>query len=129
MHFDFNKDMIVETDASNNVSAGVLSQYGVDGILHPVAFFSTKHSPAECNYKIYDKELMAIVQAFEHWRAKLQSVENPIKILSDHWHKNLEYFMTSKYLNRHQARWAEFLLRFNFKITYWPESMGENPMH
>ena len=65
-HFDFDKDIIVETDTSDYVSAGVLSQYGKDGILHPVAFFSTKHSPAECNYKIYDKELMAIVRAFEH---------------------------------------------------------------
>ena len=102
MHFDFDKDVIVETDASDYVSTGVLSQYGEDGILHPVAFFSTKHSPAKCNYKIYDKELMAIVRAFEHWRAELQSVENPIKVLSDH--KNLEYFMTSKLFNRRQAR-------------------------
>ena len=68
----------METDASDYVSAGVQSQYGEDDILHPVAFFSTKHSPAECNYEIYDKELMAIVRAFEHWRAELQSVENPI---------------------------------------------------
>ena len=83
-----------------------------------MAFFSTKHSPAECNYEIYDKELMAIVRAFEHWRAELQSVENPIQVLSDH--KNLEYFMTSKLLNCRQARWAEFLSRFNFRITYRP---------
>ena len=65
-HFDFDCDGIVETDASDYFSAGILSQYGEDGILHPVAFFSTKHSPAECNYEIYDKELMAIVRAFEH---------------------------------------------------------------
>ena len=97
-HFDYDRDVIIETDASDYVSAGVLSQHDDDGILHPVAFFSTKHSPADCNYKIYDKELMAVVRAFEHWRAELQSVENPIQVLSDH--KNLEYFMTSKLLNR-----------------------------
>ena len=106
-HFDFDRNIIVETDASDYVSAGVLSQYGEDGILHPVAFFSTKHSPAECNYEIYDKELLAIVRAFEHWHAELQSVENPIQVLSDH--KNLEYFMTSKLHNHRQAKWAEFL--------------------
>ena len=59
---------------------------------------------------------MAIVRAFEHWHKELQSVENSIQVLTDH--KNLEYFMTSKLLNRRQARWAEFLSRFNFKITY-----------
>ena len=63
-HFDHNRDVIVEIDASNYVSAGVLSQHGDDGLLHAVAFFSKKHTPAECNYEIYDKELMAIVQAF-----------------------------------------------------------------
>ena len=45
-------------------------------------------------------------------------MENHIQVLSDH--KNLEYFMTSNLHNRRQARWAEFLSRFNFKITYRP---------
>ena len=53
-HFDHDREIIVETDASDYVSAGILSQYDDDGILHPVAFFSKKHSPAECNYEIYD---------------------------------------------------------------------------
>ena len=42
------------------------------------------HSPAECNYEIYDKELMVIVRAFEEWRTELQSVENLILVLTDH---------------------------------------------
>jgi hypothetical protein len=123
--FDFNRDVVVETDASDYVSAGVLSQYDDDGILHPVAFFSTKHTGAECNYEIYDKELMAIVRAFEEWRAELQSVANPIQVLSDH--KNLEYFTTTKLLNRRQARWSQFLSQFNFKIVYRPGKAGGKP--
>lgn len=54
----------METDASDFITAGVLSQM-VDGVLHPVAFFSRKMTPAECNYEIYDKELLAIVKSFE----------------------------------------------------------------
>jgi hypothetical protein len=95
--FDPDCDVIVEMDASDYVSAGVLSQYDDDNILHPVAYFSKTHSPAECNYEIYDKELMAIVRAFEEWRPELQSAINPIHVLSDH--KNLEYFTTTKLLN------------------------------
>jgi hypothetical protein len=67
-HFDYDREAIVETDASDYISAGILSQYDDEGILHPFAFFSKKHSPAECNYEIYNKELMAIVRAFEEWR-------------------------------------------------------------
>ena len=57
--------MILETDSSNFVSARVLSQYDDSGVLHPVAFFSKKHTATEYNYEIYDKELLAIVRCFE----------------------------------------------------------------
>lgn len=48
--FDWTKDVILETDASDYGSAGVLSQYDDDGVLRPVAFFSKKHTHGECNY-------------------------------------------------------------------------------
>ncbi len=54
-HFDPEKEILVETDASDYVSDGILSQRNDEGILHPVAFFSKKHSPAEYNYEIYYK--------------------------------------------------------------------------
>jgi hypothetical protein len=68
---------------------------------------------------------MAIVRAFEEWRPELQSVDNPIKVLSDH--KNLEYFTTTKLLNRRQARWSQFLSQFNFQIVYRPGKSGGKP--
>ena len=79
-----------------------MSQKDNNGLLYPVAFFSWKLLPAEYNYKIYDKELLAIVNALEHWRPELEGTELPIQILTDH--KALEYFMTTKKLNRRQAR-------------------------
>ena len=124
-HFDYEKECIVETDASDNVSAGVLSQYGEDGKLHPVAFFSRKHSPQEINYEIYDKELLAIIKAFKEWRPMLKGASLPIKILTDH--RNLQYFMTTKQLSRRQARWSEYLSRFNFVIQFCPGKLGAKP--
>ena len=115
-HFSPSRETFVESDSSDYVSAGVLSQRGEDGLIRPVAFFSKSLLPAECNYEIYDKELLAIIKCFEQWRPELQSTELPIKVLTDH--KSLEYFMTTKKLNRRQARWAEFLADFNFVITY-----------
>jgi hypothetical protein len=63
--FDLDYNVIMETDASDHVSTGVLSQYNDKGILYPVTFFSKKYSPVEYNYEIYDKEPIAIVYAFE----------------------------------------------------------------
>ena len=41
-------------------------------------------------------------------------------------HKNLQYFMTSQKLNRRQARWALYLLQFNFTLKHVPgKSMGK----
>jgi hypothetical protein len=116
---------VAETDASDFVSGGVLSQPDEENVLHPVAYFSKKHSPAECNYEIYDKQLLAIVRAFEEWRPHLESAPESIRVLTDH--KNLEYFMTTKLLNRRQARWSEFLSRFDFVIVYQPGKQGGKP--
>ena len=128
-------ETILETDASDYVTSAVLSQRGTDGILRPIAYLSTKMDPAECNYDIYDKELMAIVKAFEEWRPELMNAEfdddelteatRPTLVYSDH--KNLEHFMTTKQLNRRQARWAEFLSQFNFKVVYRPGAQGTKP--
>jgi hypothetical protein len=59
--FDWEYDIIVEMDASNYISAGVLSPCNNDNILYPIAYFSKQYSPIECNYEIYDEELMAII--------------------------------------------------------------------
>ena len=117
-HFDHEREVIIETDASDYVSAGVLSQRDDEGVLHPMAYFSKKHSPAECNYDIYDKELMAIIKALEEWRPECEGAAYPLQLITDH--KNLEYFMTKKLLNRRQARWSEFLTRFDYEIVCRP---------
>jgi hypothetical protein len=69
-------------------------------VLRPVAFYSKKMSPAECNYEIYDKELLAIVRAFEEWRLELAGLDSdkPTKVLTDY--RNLQWFMITKQLNQ-----------------------------
>jgi hypothetical protein len=53
-HFKDEMEIILDTDASSYVCAGVLSLYNDQGIIHLVVFFSNKHIPTEENYKIYD---------------------------------------------------------------------------
>ncbi len=47
--------------------------------MYPIAFYSRKLLPAEINYTIYDKEMLAIVQAFKHWRAYLEGATHPVR--------------------------------------------------
>jgi hypothetical protein len=95
-HFDPSREVIIETDASDYVSAGVLSHRDDEGVLHPVAFFSEIHSPAECNYDMYDKELMAIIKALEERRPECEGAVHTLQLITDH--KNLEEFMTKRLL-------------------------------
>ena len=121
-HFDSEVKNIVEIDVFDERLKGVLFQYGVDGLLHSVAFFFKKMILVECNYEIYDKELLAIIKAFEKWRFELKDFKFFIQVIIDH--KNLKYFMSSKLFNRRQARWSEYLFRFNFKITYRSDKLN-----
>ena len=82
-------------------------------------------SPAELNYKIYDKELLAIYEAFKQWRNYLEGVPHVILVLSDH--KNLEYFATSKQLTRRQVQWSKHLSGFNYIIHYRSSRLGTKP--
>ena len=45
---------------------------------------------AERNYEIYDKELLAIVEALAKWRQYLLDAAETFEIWMDH--KNLKYF-------------------------------------
>jgi hypothetical protein len=106
-HFDGDRTTRVETDASDFALGAVLSQLTDDGKWHPVAFHSRKFQPAEINYDVHDKEIMAIMAAFKEWEHLLWYTGDQMVVYSDH--KNLEYFNSSKILNRRQYRWAEFL--------------------
>src|SRR5260221_7422071 len=77
-HYNPERTCLVETDASDFVTSGILSQPDDNQIMHPIAFISAKMTPAECNYSIEDKELLAIVKAFKTWRAYLEG--NPHRI-------------------------------------------------
>ena len=56
---------------------------------------------AEHNYKIYDKEMLAIIHALKDWRHYLKGLPQPFNIISDH--HNLQYWYTAQDLTCHQA--------------------------
>jgi len=124
-HFDTTKPVIIETDASDFAIGAILSQRDDRGRLHPVAFHSRKFQPVEINYKIHDKELLAIVDTFKHWRRYCEGATNQVQMFSNH--QNLEYFTTTKILNRCQARWTHELAGIDFRIYYRPGNRNGKP--
>lgn len=123
---DPSRQFIVEVDASETGVGAVLSQRSESDLkLHPCAFFSQRLSPAERNYDVGNRELLAVKLALEEWRHWLEGAEQPFVVWTDH--KNLAYIQTAKRLNSRQARWALFFGRFNFTLTYRPGSRNIKP--
>jgi len=117
-HYHPDRHKQIETDASDLCKAGILSQYQPDNRWHPLACINKRFLPADLNYDVHDKEMVVIVNCFMAWRHFLTGSPQQIVVYADH--KNLEYFNTTKILNRRQARWAEILSEFNSKIVYRP---------
>ncbi|KAJ8174656.1 hypothetical protein LV157_008777 [Aspergillus fumigatus] len=113
---DAEKETTIETDASDYAIGMRMTQPGPDGKPRAVAFHSRKLIQAELNYDIHDKELLAIVVAFKVWRVYLEGAQHTIIVKTDH--KNLTFFTTTKELTRRQARWAETLSQYDFKIVH-----------
>ena len=106
------------TDTSDYAMGAILKQNDALGRSHPVAYYSKSLQPAECNYEIHDKELLAIIHALKHFHHYLQGNLYKTLIYSDH--ANLRYFTTKQTLTRCQARWSLLLGTFNYEIIPKP---------
>lgn len=112
---DPNLPFHLNCDASDFAIGAVLMQDQGNG-LQPVAYESRKLNPAERNYPVHDREMLAIVHALRVWRHYLEGP--PILGITDH--DSLKYFSTQPHLTRRQARWMEFLQDYNIDIKYQP---------
>lgn len=115
---DETKPFAVECDASKAATGAVLRQRDANGEWHPCGYLSQSLNPAERNYEIYDRELLAIIRALEAWTQYLMGSPHATVVLSDH--KNLTYWRTAQKLNRRQARWSLKLSEFDLRLVHVP---------
>jgi len=99
---DIDREMRVKANALDYAMGEMLLTKCKDGKWRPVAFISKSLNTIERNYKIHDKEILAVIRCLEAWRHYLEGTKLEFKIWIDH--KNLQYFMTSQKLNCKQAR-------------------------
>jgi hypothetical protein len=62
-HYNLLYEFILEINASNSVIVSILSQLYLNGEWHLVAYFSKTIALIKCNYKIYNKEMLAIIRS------------------------------------------------------------------
>ena len=81
---------------------------------HPAGFMSKKLTNAQHNYRTFERETLAILEALLKWEDKLLGF--PFKIVTDH--EALTYLSTQQKLSSQQIRWTDCLSRFNAEIVY-----------
>ena len=87
----------MEVDVLDYVMEGVLFMKCEDGRQRLVAFLSKSLNKTERNYKIHNKEMLAVIRRLENWRHLLEGAKFKFEIQTDY--KNLEYFMKVQKLN------------------------------
>jgi len=120
---DYDKAFMLIMDASDYTTGTILEQEDTLGRSHPVAYYSKSLQPTEQNYKIHNKELLAIIHVLRHFRHYLQGNLHLTKIFSDH--TNLCYFTTKQSLTCWQAHWALFLATFDYEIIPKPGKINK----
>jgi len=124
---NFKKKFYLQTDASAYGIGAILSQEGdtpttstlskcQKPVLHPVTYYSATFIPAEWNYNIYKRELLAVIKALTHWWPYLGWTKEPFTIMTDH--ANLQYWKSPKNLNHRTACWHMDLQEYDFDSLY-----------
>lgn len=106
---DFTKEFTLECDASGVGIGAVLAQEG-----HHVAFMSKSLSQRHSALSVYDKEMLAVVSAVDHWRPYL--LGHHFNIVTDH--RTIEHFLNQRITTPAQQKWLLKLIGYDYTIRY-----------
>ena len=128
---DFQRDFMLETDASGQGLGAVLAQKQGDGLIRPIAFASRTLQPHERNYSITELEGLGVVWAMKHFRHYLYG--HKCEVFTDH--EALKSLLNTPHPSGKLARWGLTLQEFDVKIRYRParvnasaDALSRNPL-
>ncbi|EAL20358.1 hypothetical protein CNBF1680 [Cryptococcus deneoformans B-3501A] len=102
------------TDASNTGTGAWIGVGTSRESAQPVAYDSRTFNSAQRNYPVHDRELLAIINALDHWRPLLYGI--PVHVYCDHF--TLQWFLGQRNLSPRQLRWLSTLKDFDLRIEY-----------
>uniref|UniRef100_K3XC99 Reverse transcriptase domain-containing protein n=1 Tax=Globisporangium ultimum (strain ATCC 200006 / CBS 805.95 / DAOM BR144) TaxID=431595 RepID=K3XC99_GLOUD len=111
------KPFHVVCDASDYAIGCALMQHDDEGRERVVSYQSRQLRPAERNYPVHDKELLAMKYALVKFRVYLLGEER-FAIYTDH--ASLRTAVKTPHLSQRMARWFSFFAEYNFVVHYKP---------
>ena len=113
---DFDRPFSVAVDASESGAGAVLLQVGLDGVEHPVAYFSRKFNRHQQVYSTVEREALALILAVQHFEVYLGSSPSPIDLFTDH--NPLVFIDRMRNQNQRIMRWSLILQQYPLKIQH-----------
>lgn len=119
---NYEKEFILQTDASESGVGAVLSQTDDEGEDHPIGYFSRKLLPREEKYSTIEKECLAIKLGIQAFRVYL--LGKPFTIQTDH--RALEWLDRVKENNARLTRWSLLMQPYQYRTQYRPGRINGN---
>lgn len=113
---DSRADLVLHTDASSTAIGATLFQVRKDGIREPLGFFSSKLTPAQKKYSVYDRELLAIYSALKHFHYLVEG-RNPV-IYTDHKPLIFALRQNPDKATPRQFRYLDYISQYTTDIRY-----------
>ncbi|KAG2960565.1 hypothetical protein PC119_g26358 [Phytophthora cactorum] len=107
----------VVCDVSDFAIGCALMQHDHEGHDRVVYYQSRQLKPAERNYPVHDKELLAMKYALAKFRVYLLG-SGPFVVYTDH--ASLRTAVESPHISQRMARWLSFFAEYDFRVEYKP---------
>ncbi|KAG3125864.1 hypothetical protein PI126_g22576 [Phytophthora idaei] len=114
---DLDRPFHVVCDASDFAIGCALMQHDHEGRDRVVYYQSRQLKPAERNYPVHDKELLAMKYALAKFRVYLLG-SGPFVVYTDH--ASLRTAVKSPHISQRMARWLSCFAEYDFRVEYKP---------
>ncbi|KAG2968917.1 hypothetical protein PC120_g26763 [Phytophthora cactorum] len=114
---DLDRPFHVVCDASDFAIGCALMQHDHEGRDRVVYYQSRQLKPAERNYPVHDKELLAMKYALAKFRVYILG-SGPFVVNTDH--ASLRTAVKSPHISQRMARWLSFFAEYDFRVEYKP---------
>jgi len=119
---DFQKPLILTTDASGYAISYVLGKRDVEGREYVIAYGGRGLRENEKKWSISERECLAVVEGIKHYHVYL--AHTSFEVITDH--SALKWLKTNKDRQGRLARWSIQLAGYNYTVTYRPGRLNTN---
>ena len=112
----------LEVDALQYALGAILYQRNDGGKLQAVGYYSQTLNPAERNYDVYDRELLAVIRALAHWRHLLLGAKHQVVVWTDH--NNLTFYRHPQTISSRVARYIPRMAEYDLVLKHKPGTLN-----